>query len=99
MSNGVNQNQEVKEIEAEIETEIEVEIEVEIPKIYKGNVIIVINMGIMLEIAPNRIQEEDILIEGDLMPPIINVEEVEVEVEADLEIIILLGKEEAIEMK
>ena len=58
-------------------------------------------MGIMLEIAPNRIQEEDILIEGDLMPPIINVEEVEVEVEveADLEIIILLGKEEAIEMK
>ena len=33
MSNGVNQNQEVKGIEAEIETEIEVEIEVEIPKI------------------------------------------------------------------
>ena len=54
-------------------------------------------MDTMLEIVQKVIQEEDILIEGSLTSHIIDIEEVEAE--AGLEIIILLIKEEAGEMK
>ena len=90
MLNGANQNQGVKEIEKENATKKEIEIMIGI----KENVLIVINMDIMQEIALSQIQEEDMLIKGNLMECTIDIKEVVVEAQdPETTIIILLIKE------
>ena len=90
MLNGANQNQGVKEIEKENATKKEIEIMIGI----KENVLIAINMDIMQEIALSQIQEEDMLIKGNLMECTIDIKEVVVEAQdPETTIIILLIKE------
>ena len=85
MLNGANQNQGVKEIEKENATKKEIEIMIGI----KENVLIAINMDIMQEIALSQIQEEDMLIKGNLMECTIDIKEVVVEAQ-DPETIIII---------